>query len=217
MACKTKRKSRYISRSSTGKPSAFATKKTKAAANTVKRTRLHETDLRDGNGNSTETDTGGEPMARGSKGKYADWITPDGLLLVEGWARDGLNDEQIANNIGIGKTTFYRWQEEHKDFREAVKRGKAPVDIEVENALLKRALGYEYEEVTTEVYGDGKKHVKKVKKVVPPDVGAMAFWLKNRRPAKWRDKREEVISISDTDPELIKEVERAFYDATRGD
>ena len=78
--------------------------------------------------------------------------------------------------------------DKYSEIGKAIKKGKAPVDFEVENALLKRALGYDYEEVITEVYGDGKKHVKKVKRHVPPDVGAAAFWLKNRKSAMWRDK-----------------------------
>ena len=126
-----------------------------------------------------------------AKGKYQEFLTPDGLLLLEGWARDGLTDEQISRKIGIAPGTLYRWIEAHREIGEAIKKGKAPVDIEVENALLKRALGYDYEEVATEMYGDGKKHVRKVKKHVPPDVGAIAFWLKNRRPDKFRDKPVE--------------------------
>lgn len=149
-------------------------------------------------------------------------------MLLEGWARDGLTDEQIAHNIGIHVATFYRWQEAHGEFRDALKRGKAPVDLQVENALLKRALGYEYEEVTTEItetpYIDrhGKervrkqKHVKKTKKIVLPDTTAQIFWLKNRRPDKWRDKREEAVSIHNADPHLDEEIERMFDDAARG-
>ena len=163
-----------------------------------------------------------------AKGKYAEWLTPDGLLLLEGWARDGLTDEQIAHNIGIHVATFYRWQEAHGEFHDALKKGKAPVDLQVENALLKRALGYEYEEVTTEItetpYIDkrGKervrkqKHVKKTKKVVLPDTTAQIFWLKNRRPDKWRDKREEAVSIHNADPHLDEEIERMFDEAARG-
>lgn len=123
-----------------------------------------------------------------AKGKYHDWLTPDGLLLLEGWAREGLNDEQIAAKVGIRPSTYYEWANRFPEFAEAIKKGKAPVDIQVENALFKRAIGYDYEETVTEVYGDGKKHVRKVKKHMPPDVGAIAFWLKNRKPEKWRDK-----------------------------
>ena len=126
--------------------------------------------------------------AKGPKGKYQEWLTPDGLLQIQGWAREGLNNDQIAANIGVTPKTLYEWQNKDPTIYEAIKKGKAPVDFEVENALLKRALGYDWEEVTTEVYGDGKKHVKKITRHVPPDVGAIAFWLKNRKPRKWRER-----------------------------
>lgn len=121
--------------------------------------------------------------------------------MIEGLAREGLSDEQIALKMGIGTSTYYRWQEEHREFREALKKGKAPVDIQVENALLKRALGYTstetIEELTTTGQKDAngrdiikEKHVRKVTREIPPDVGAIVFWLKNRRPKQWRDKIE---------------------------
>ena len=116
-------------------------------------------------------------------------------LLAEGWARKGLSDVQIAKNLRITKDTFYRYIKIYKDFSDALKRGKSPVDIEVENALLKRARGFEYEEKHTEVEvnKDGTVNttkVKTVKKLIPPDTGAIAFWLKNRNPEEWRDKHE---------------------------
>lgn len=129
-----------------------------------------------------------------AKGKYADWLTPEGLLKIEGWARDGLTDEQISRNMGIGTTTLYRWKDEFEEIRESLKRGKEVVDRQVENALLKRALGYEYTETTREAVqdpnsGEVKMQVtKKVTKQVAPDTTAQIFWLKNRKPDKWRDK-----------------------------
>ena len=110
----------------------------------------------------------------------------DKLILVEGWARDGLTDEQIANNLGISKDTFYKYKKEHTDFSDSLKRGKEVVDYQVENALLKRALGYQYDEIT---YEDGEE-IKRVTKQVAPDTTAQIFWLKNRRPSKWKDKIE---------------------------
>ncbi|MFR3548166.1 transposase [Blautia sp.] len=135
-------------------------------------------------------------MSLTAKGKYEYWLTPEGLLLLEGWARDGLIDEQIAENMGIVPSTLYRWKNEHEEISEALKKGKEVVDRQVENALLKRALGYSYEEVTKEICENPEtgnlemKITKKVKKEVVPDTTAQIFWLKNRRPDKWRDKRD---------------------------
>lgn len=83
-----------------------------------------------------------------AKGKYEYWLTPEGLLLLEGWARDGLTDEQIARNMGIVSSTLYDWKKRYPEISESLKRGKAIVDRQVENALLKRALGFSYTEVT---------------------------------------------------------------------
>lgn len=125
-----------------------------------------------------------------AKGKYEYWLTPEGLVLLEGWARDGLTDEQIAHNMGIASSTLYDWKKRHPEILEPLKRGKEVVDRQVENALLKRALGYEYEEVK-EKFEDGDITERTVtKKEVVPDVTAQIFWLKNRKPGDWRDKRE---------------------------
>ena len=134
-------------------------------------------------------------MSRGGrKGKYHDWITEEGLLKIEGWARDGLTDEQIAHNIGISRTTLYDWKNKYPDISYALKKGKEVVDRQVENALLKRALGYEYEEVKQIIEKDEKgkdrKRIEKTIKQVIPDTAAQIFWLKNRKPHVWRDRRE---------------------------
>lgn len=129
----------------------------------------------------------------GRIGKYEEWLTDDGLLRVQGWARDGLTDEQIAVNIGVTPQTIYEWERRFPSFLEALKKGKAPVDLEVENALLKRALGYEYEETVTEIYkgSDGieRSHIRKMKKHMPGDTTAMIYWMNNRRPDRWRNRK----------------------------
>ena len=123
------------------------------------------------------------------KGKFEYWLTPEGLLKLEAWARDGLIDEQIAENAGITTSTLYEWKKKYPDISEALKKGKEIVDIQVENALLKRALGYSYKETKTEVTAEGDKVTVTVKEVVP-DTTAQIFWLKNRRPDRWRDKQD---------------------------
>ena len=141
-----------------------------------------------------------------AKRKYEYWLTPEGLIKLEGWARDGLSDDQIAKNIGINRDTLYRWKKAYPDFSDALKRGKEVIDRQVENALLKRALGYTYDEVTFE---DGVE-VKRVRKQVVPDTTAQIFWLKNRKPDDWRDKRE-IIKDDDNDQVLL------FLKAMRGE
>lgn len=119
------------------------------------------------------------------RGKYYTHVEPK-LIEVEGWARDGLIDEQIAKNLGVAYSTFRKYRDEHSALSAALKRGKEVVDREVENALLKRALGYQYEEVTYE-FGE---ETKRVVKEVQPDTTAQIFWLKNRKPHVWRDKQD---------------------------
>ena len=104
----------------------------------------------------------------------------DKLILVEGWARNGLTEEQIAHNLGIAYSTFRDYKNKHSALSTALKKGKEVIDFEVENALLKSAL----EGNTT----------------------AQIFWLKNRKPKEWRDKVEQQIDnvqrvkiIDDTD------------------
>ena len=132
-----------------------------------------------------------------ASGKYQEWLTKEGLLKIEGWARDGLTDEQIAHNMGITKKTIYEWKKKYGDICDSLKRGKEVIDREVENALLKRALGYTYNEVTQEADEFGELAVSKVvTKQVSPDVTAQIFWLKNRKPTEWRDRKETELSGS---------------------
>jgi hypothetical protein len=121
-------------------------------------------------------------------------------LQIEGWARDGLTDVQIAYNIGIAERTFTEWKERFSAISAALKRGKAPVDIQVENALLKSALGHKVtikkpikvKKVQMKV-GEGRIETETIEYAeeevyIPPNSVAQIFWLKNRRPDKWRDK-----------------------------
>lgn len=150
---------------------------------------------------------GGMAKKKRRNATYKDWITEDGLIKIEGWARDGLINEQIANEIGIHPSTLYDWQKKYPEIAEALKKGKDIIDRQVENALLKRALGYEYDEVTRErmvkkdVKGEPMTDLhgfpisemvttKMVTKQVVPDTTAQIFWLKNRKPEQWRDKRD---------------------------
>lgn len=129
----------------------------------------------------------------GRKGLYKEWLEADNLIRLEGWARNGLTDEMIAHNIGITTTTLYDWKKKYPQFAEAIKRGKEVVDIMVENALLKSAMGYKYDEVVKERVFDYETEtsivveVKRTTKEVAPNPTSLIFWLKNRKPEAWRD------------------------------
>ena len=129
------------------------------------------------------------------KGKYQEWLTEEGKVRLQGWARDGLSDEQLADKMGICTSTFYAWKNKYPEISEALKEGKDVADRKVENALYKRACGFEFEEVTTERDEiNGKMITKRVTKFYPPDPTSMIFWLKNRKPDEWRDKRETEVT-----------------------
>jgi len=129
--------------------------------------------------------------------KIDEWLEQDKLILLEGWARDGLTKEQIANNIGIGRTTLYEWEQKEPNIANTLKKGREVADYEVENALFKRAIGYTIQVNEQKVDKDGCVHdlVKDVH--IPPDTTAQIFWLKNRKPDKWRDKVETYVDTQE--------------------
>lgn len=122
--------------------------------------------------------------------KIDEWLEEDKLILLEGWARDGLTNEQIAKNIGINVKTLYDWKNKESNICNSLKKGREVADYEVENALFKRALGYTIQINEQKIDRDGCVHdlVKDVH--VPGDTTAQIFWLKNRKKEKWRDKVE---------------------------
>lgn len=167
-----------------------------------------------------------------ANGKFQKWLEPEGLLKLEGWARDGLTEKQIAENMGISRSTLGEWKKKYPDISDTLKKAKETVDRQVENALLKRALGYSYNEdkyvcmpmeeseyheklcqylnlykashpeatddelmLAEEKFPKQKKVLveRKVKEIAP-DTTAQIFWLKNRKPDMWRDKRNLELS-----------------------
>lgn len=144
-----------------------------------------------------------------AKSTIKEWEEPDKLLLLEAWARDGLTDEQIADNMGINVRTLYLWKKKSVQIFQSLKVNKELADIEVENALRKKALGFrETDQVVstrkTVEYENGKRIreitepvVTEVAKYYPPDTTAQIFWLKNRKPERWRDKQEQKVDLTE--------------------
>lgn len=147
-----------------------------------------------------------------AKGRYERWRTKEGLLLIEGWARDGLTDEQVAHNMGISRKTLYVWVEKFGDICNALKKGKDVADREVESALYKRAVGYRTKKQVKELRLNRETRrqeltvVKETEEEIAPDVTAAIFWLKNRKPEDWRDKRDVMIDGIEESQQKVDEV-----------
>lgn len=148
-------------------------------------------------------------MAR--PGLYENWRTKDGLLTLEGWARDGLNDEQIAHNVGIRAGTLYEWKNRFPEIAEAIKKGKRPVDVQVENALYRSALGFK-QTVKKPIKlrrKDGSEYIEYGEEeiYIAPNITAQIFWLKNRKRDKWCDKPEPVKKTEEVEDGFMKALE----------
>lgn len=119
--------------------------------------------------------------------RIEEWLEPNKLILLEGWARDGLTEEQIAHNMGICLSSLKNWKNKEMAILTALKKGKEVIDYEVENALLKNALN--------------------------GNITAQIFWLKNRKKNEWRERQEytndEELSKLD---KLLEEQYNAYVD-----
>lgn len=143
-----------------------------------------------------------EVMEEMAKSKAEKWLEPDGLLRIEGWARDGLTEEQIAKNMGVSRSTLSDYKVKYPDILRAIKNSKEVADREVENALFNKATGYtvklkkpmkvrhvEYDEQTGKKIAEYERIEYIEEEVhVPADTTAQIFWLKNRKSNEWRDK-----------------------------
>ena len=140
--------------------------------------------------------------------RWDQWLTEDGLLRIQGWARDGLIDKQIAHNMGVAYSTLRTWRDKFPELAEALQKGKEVVDREVENALFKRALGYWLTETKTVTLPDGDMRVEEIHKHVAPDTTAQIFWLKNRKPDQWREKNDLTLTPSNGVLESLMELHK---------
>lgn len=150
------------------------------------------------------------------------WITEDGLTKIQGWARDGLIDKQIAKNMGVAESTLRNWKNIFPEIAEALHKGKEVVDREVENALFKSALGFmqkvkkpvrirevEYDPKSGKKIRESEKWVQVEEEIyVPPQVTAQIFWLKNRKPDQWREKNDLTLTPSNGVLESLMELHK---------
>lgn len=103
----------------------------------------------------------------------------------------GATDTDVADFFDVSVRTVERWKVEHTDFCQALKDGKEVADQRVEKSLYQRAIGYETDSVKIFMPAGAKEPVyAPFREQVQPDVTAAIFWLKNRKPDAWRDKKD---------------------------
>ena len=151
-----------------------------------------------------------------AKGKYQRWLTAEGLGCVEAWARDGLSDEQLAKKMGCSTSTLYDWYRKHPEISEAATRGRSGAREQIENALMKKALGYtedvlEPVKVRRRYWNPESLHMEETEDVVmavkqvhiPPDPRAAQFWLINRSRDRWAEHPQPAADAGEEQPVVV--------------
>lgn len=158
---------------------------------------------------------------RDSKVDY--WLTDDGLILIEAWARDGYLLNEIADRMGIERYTLSKWRKRYPEIAQALNTGKELVDYKVENALLKAALGYTTKEIKVTL---GKKIIngetfevlkETTTREVAPNVTACMAWLNNRKHDQWKRNRDKVLELDEEDSNINITIVRGPKEDSLGD
>lgn len=129
---------------------------------------------------------------KGQKERKAFWLSDDGLKLITGWRRNGMSVTRIVDEyIGVGRTAFFgHWLKESDKLKKALENSKDLANLSVEEALYKRAVGYDYWEEVWELVEGEMILTKKYKHHLPPDTKAILHWLWSRLPNQWRSVQE---------------------------
>lgn len=165
-------------------------------------------------------------MARpGRKSQWDTLILPR-LEAIKAWCRDGYTDKQICEALGTSQDTFCKYKRLKPELVEALKIDREIADLTVENSLYKRATGCTIVETIEEVYGsptneldeNGKRkiradkiHRKTITREIPPDPTSGFFWLQNRSPQKWRDRKNIEITGKDGGPVEARMLDKEQY------
>jgi transposase-like protein len=152
---------------------------------------------------------------KGQEARKAFWLSEDGLALIGQYRREGAAIEDIANLIGISGTTFYRWQKASPELSKTLGMATNIVNGKVENALLKRALGYDDIDEVEELIEGELRVTRRVRRHVPPDVKACLEWLYSRRPDRWH-RQQQPDSDEQKEIEAAKRVIVAIRDIASG-
>ncbi len=142
----------------------------------------------------------------GQKKRKAFWLSDDGITLIAGWRRQGISIQKIAKDqIGVSQSTFWNWYRENAKLKEACQVAQEICNVQVEQSLFKKACGYDYYEERWDLIEGELRLAQRFKKHMPPDTKAIAMWLYNRMPERWRSMQEplEATQYKDTVKQIV--------------
>jgi fatty acid-binding protein DegV len=154
-------------------------------------------------------------MKPGRKDKYLTNVKPYLNKIIE-WCKAGASDGDIYKKLDVGSTKFYEYKKKHPELVEAMNKGRINAHEAVENALFKRAIGYDYYE-QKETYIVGKDRTKKNKTIekliekiknkkhLPPEIAAIIFYLCNRMPERWSQRHNDNGNGNDLNGDVLNE------------
>ena len=147
----------------------------------------------------------------GRKSKYDEFCAPH-IEEIKKWVAAGATDEEVAKALEISITTLYDYKKKYPKFSDAFARGRAKVVIDIKAALLKKALGFEYEEEKRvgrkDKDGENIILVEKYKRQCLPSETAAAMLLRNY-DENWRDNDKASAEIKKQETELRKAIAEA--------
>lgn len=153
-------------------------------------------------------------MGNKNESKVDYWLTEDGLELIRSWSRDTFSKAEIAKRMNINVNTLVKWQKQYEEINDAINTTRELVDYQVENAILKAALGYKTKEIKITlgkkvVNGEMVEMLKETTiKEVPPNIKAGIFWLNNRKFDDWKINRDKIVEVDPDDSQVTITIQR---------
>ena len=147
-------------------------------------------------------------MPRGRKSKYETHVEPR-LKEIEEWVSNGATDEEVAKALGVGLRTLNEYKTKYAPLSQAFARARSRVVVQIKEALLKKALGFTYEEEKRvgkkDKNGENIVLVEKYTRYCPPSETAAAMLLRNY-DEEWRDTDSATARLKQQAQELKKAI-----------